>query len=117
MKQRATQTGLLIFSIAFIAVKSSAGATNQVLTTAAELLSLTTEQATQSIAVSITGIVTLSETTWGGLFFVQDSTGGAFGNNTNPPPALGDIVQVTGVSHAGGFATDVMFPSWKKLGT
>jgi len=38
-------------------------------------------------------------------------------NNTNTRPAVGDAVQVTGVSHAGGFAPDIMSPTWKKLGT
>jgi signal transduction histidine kinase len=80
-------------------------------------MSLTDEQATQSIRISITGVVTLAESTWGGLFFVQDSTGGVFVNNQNPRPAVGDVVQVTGVSHAGGFAPDIMSPEWKKLGT
>src|SRR6266566_4506662 len=51
------------------------------------------------------------------MFFVQDSTGGAFVNNTNTRPAVGDVVQVTGVSHAGGFAPDIISPKWKKLGT
>jgi signal transduction histidine kinase len=80
-------------------------------------MSLTTEQATQGIQISISGVVTLSEPTWGGLFFVQDSTGGVFVNNKDPRPALGDLVEVTGVSHAGGFAPDIVSPEWKKVGT
>jgi signal transduction histidine kinase len=38
-------------------------------------------------------------------------------NNQNPRPVAGDVVQVTGLSHAGGFAPDIMSPEWKKLGT
>src|SRR6266403_6052121 len=103
---RSAQAGLLIFSMAVANRGLSATATNEVLSTAAELLSLTGEQATQSIRVSITGVVTLAEPTWGGLFFVQDSTGGVFVNSENPRPAVGDLVEVSGLSHAGGFATD-----------
>jgi len=80
-------------------------------------MSLTDQQATQNIRISITGVVTLAEPSWGGLFFVQDSTGGVFVNNQNPRPAVGDVVQVTGISHAGGFAPDITSPIWKKLGT
>ncbi len=95
----------------------SGAATNQVLTNVAAIMSLTHDQATQSIRISITGVVTLAEPTWRGMFFVQDSTGGVFVNNTNTRPAVGDVVQVTGVSHAGGFAPDIISPKWKKLGT
>src|SRR5260221_5628328 len=114
---RPAQAGILIFAMALAIPGISGAATNQVLTNVAAIMSLTHDQATQSIHISITGFVTLAEPTWGGLFFVQDSTGGVFVNNTNPRPAVGDVVQVTGVSHAGGFAPDVMSPKWKKLGT
>jgi len=107
----------LVLAIAPAFARISTAATNQVLTNVAAILSLTHEQATQDIRISITGVVTLAEPTWGGLFFVQDSTGGVFVNNQNPRPAVGDVVQVTGVSHAGGFAPDIMSPIWKKLGT
>ena len=113
---RPAQAGILIVSMAF-ATPSGSAAANEVLTNVAAIMSLTDEQATQSIRISITGVVTLAESTWGGLFFVQDSTGGVFVNNQNPRPAVGDVVQVTGVSHAGGFAPDIMSPEWKKLGT
>ncbi len=113
---RPAQAGILIVSVAF-ATPSGSAAANEVLTNVAAIMSLTHEQATQSIRLSITGVVTLAEPTWGGLFFVQDSTGGVFVNNQNPRPAVGDVVQVTGVSHAGGFAPDIMSPIWKKLGT
>src|SRR5262249_8543699 len=111
------QIRVFVIWSAFAIARTSLAATNEVLTNAAEVLSLTTERATQSIHISITGVVTLSEPTWGGLFFVQDSTGGVFVNNKNPRPAVGDLVQVTGVGHAGGFAPDIMSPKWQKLGT
>src|SRR5262245_10760298 len=109
---RSAQMGILSFTSASVIPKISDAATNQVRTNVADIMSLTTEQATQKLRVSITGIVTLAEPTWGGLFFVQDSTGGVFVNNKNPRPALGDLVQVTGISHAGGFAPDIMSPQW-----
>src|SRR6266849_9295737 len=114
---RPAQAGVLIFAMALAIPGISGAATNQVLTNVAAIMSLTHEQATQSIRISITGVVTLAEPTWGGLFFVQDSTGGVFVNNTNTRPAVGDVVQVTGVSHPGGFAPDIYWPKWKKLGT
>src|SRR5215510_7856224 len=114
---RPAQAGFWIFSIALAIPGTCSAATNEVLTNAAELLSLPGERAAQRIPVSITGVVTLAEPTWGGLFFVQDSTGGTFVNYHNPPPALGDLVQVDGVSHEGGFAPDIYEPKWKKLGT
>src|SRR6266705_5082236 len=114
---RSAQAGVLVFAMALAIPAISGAAANEVLTNVAAIMSLTHEQATQSIHISITGVVTLAEPTWGGLFFVQDSTGGVFVNNENPRPAVGDVVQVTGVSHAGGFAPDIMSPKWKKLGT
>src|SRR5204862_4690829 len=113
---RPAQAGILIVSVAF-ATPSGSAAANEVLTNVAAVMSLNHDQATQSIRISITGVVTLAEPTWAGLFFVQDSTGGVFVNNTNTRPAVGDVVQVTGVSHAGGFAPDIMSPIWNKLGT
>src|SRR6266700_8297336 len=114
---RSSQAGVLVFAIALAIPAISGAATNEVLTNVAAIMSLTDKQATQSIRISITGVLTLAEPTWGGMFFVQDSTGGVFVNNTNTRPAVGDVVQVTGVSHAGGFAPDIMLPKWKKLGT
>lgn len=93
-------------------------ATHEVLTNAASVMALTYQQATQRISISITGVVTLAEPAWDGPFFVQDLTGGVWvNNNKNRPPALGDLVQVTGVSGAGGFAPDILSPKWKKVGT
>src|SRR6266446_4347632 len=114
---RSAQAGVLVFAMALAIPAISGAPTNQVLTNVAAIMSLTHDQATQSIRISITGVVTLAEPTWGGLFFVQDSTGGVFVNNQNPRPAAGDVVQVTGVSHPGGFAPDIYWPKWNKLGT
>jgi signal transduction histidine kinase len=110
--------GLLTGSVISDLPRTCAAATNEVLTTAVELLSLTPEQAGTRMPVSVTGVVTVAEPNWGGRFFVQDSTGGVFVNNeADPQPEIGDVVQVTGVSHAGGYAPDIISPHFKKLGT
>jgi signal transduction histidine kinase len=91
---------------------------SQALATAAEVSALTRAQAARSIRVSVTGVVTVAEPNWGGDFFVQDSTGGVFVNNTNQPqPALGDLVEISGVSHSGRYVPDIIGSHWKKLGT
>ncbi|HXB58759.1 MAG TPA: hypothetical protein VNU95_04315, partial [Candidatus Acidoferrales bacterium] len=87
-----------IFLMGFAADNSPAAA-NKTLTTAAEILSLNSTQVDQRIPVSVTGVVTVAEPNWDGKFFVQDATAGIFVINTNAPqPAVGDVVQVTGVS-------------------
>lgn len=91
------------------------------LTNAAAVLALSGKAASSNIAVSVTGVVTAAgEPNWGGKFFVQDSSGGVFvfvDSRTNPPPHVGDLVHVTGISHPGGYAPDISKPHWKKIGT
>ncbi|MDB6017161.1 MAG: integral rane sensor signal transduction histidine kinase [Pedosphaera sp.] len=99
---------------------AAAASSDEVLTNAADILSLTAAQAHHKIKVSITGVVTVAEVSpnWKGKFFVQDATGGVFVNNTNKlQPLVGDLVQVDGESHPGGYAPDITQPVWKKLGT
>src|SRR5262249_6933895 len=110
--------GGLVLSISCSFAATSIGATNALLTTAADILSLTATQAARGILVSVTGVVTLSEANWGGRFFVQDRSGGVFVNNEKDPrPAPGDLVRVSGITHAGGYAPDILLPQWEKLGT
>ena len=112
------QTGVLAFSVAFAISGTAAAATNQLLTTAAEILSLSAEEAAGRIHVLVTGVVTVAEPNWGGKFFVQDSTGGVFvDNQIDPQPVLGDLVQVSGISDPGGYAPAIDRAHWKKLGT
>jgi signal transduction histidine kinase len=94
-----------------------AAETNAVLTTAAEILSPIVVRPGQNIPVLVTGVVTVAEVNWHGMFFIQDSTGGVFVNATNPPPAVGDIVKVSGIRHPGGYAPDIEWPGWTRLGT
>jgi signal transduction histidine kinase len=107
-----------IFLMVFVLSDNSQAATNEVLTNAAEILSLNSARLNQKIPVLVTGVVTAAEPNWEGKFFVQDSTAGVFVNNTNAPqPAVGDVVQVSGVSFRGGFAPCIDHPHLKKLGT
>ena len=65
-----------------------------------------------------TGVVTDAEPNWRGRYFVQDASGGVFVNNVeSKPPAPGDVIEVTGVSMAGGYAPCIDLPQWKKIGT
>jgi len=115
---RPSQAALLIFSAAGAIAGTSVAAEGEVLTTASAVLSLTPDEAARGIRVSVTGMVTAAEADWGGRFFVQDSTGGVFVNNEKEPqPVPGDLVQVSGTSHLGGYAPDVIWPHWKKLGS
>jgi signal transduction histidine kinase len=92
--------------------------TNIILTNAVDVLSLPDEKASLGIPVSVTGIVTLAETSWDGKFFVQDSSGGVFvENKTNLQPQVGDIVEVSGITRAGGYAPCITKPHWTKIGT
>ena len=109
-----------LFLISFCCGVVSATAQNRgdILTNAADVLSLTAEQAARRISVSVTGIVTAAEPDWEGRFFVQDSSGGVFVDSLgNRQPAPGDVVEVHGHSHPGAFAPIISNPHWKKSGT
>jgi signal transduction histidine kinase len=88
------------------------------ISTAADVLSLSGEEAGQRLPVSVTGVVTAAEPDWNGQFFVQDATGGVFVENLgHTPPALGDVVHIDGVSHPGAFAPIISEPQWRVVGT
>lgn len=113
---------LLIYSFLFTAAQAiAAGPPAELLTNAADVLSLSAAQASHHIKVSIKGVVTAAETNWNGKFFVQDSTAGVFVNNLSPSdghmPVPGDVVEVSGVSRPGSYAPVVSLPQWKKVGT
>src|SRR6266704_3877195 len=114
---RSLRTGVWIFLMAFAIPRISTAETNELLTTAADILSPRVVQPGQNIPVLITGVVTVAEANWHGMFFVQDSTGGVFVNATNPPPAIGDLVKVSGIRHPGGYAPDIELPRWTRLAT
>src|SRR5882724_8306041 len=76
-------------------VRISAQTTPTVLTNAADVLSLSAEQARQKIPVFVRGVVTAAEPTWRGQFFLQDETSGVFiENKAEDHPEPGDLVEV-----------------------
>ena len=96
------------------AAPPSAGA----LTNAADILSLSTAQASLGIGVRLNGVVTAAEPEWNGQFYVQDNTGGIFVNNLGGArPAPGDRVEIYGITALGPFAPIISKPRWEKLGT
>ena len=96
------------------AAPPSAGA----LTNAADILSLSTAQASLGLGVRLNGVVTAAEPEWNGQFYVQDDTSGIFVNNLGGPrPTPGDRVEIDGNTASGPFAPIISRPRWKKLGT
>src|SRR5207249_2224173 len=90
----------------------------EILTNASDVLALTAKEASSGIPISVKGVVTAAETNWNGRFFVQDSSGGVFvENKSRQQPVTGDVVEVSGISHPGGYAPIISKPHWKKLGT
>ena len=88
------------------------------MTNAADVLSLTAEQAGRHVQIVVRGIVTVAETNWEGEFFVQDATSGVFvQGRDNAGPQPGDVVEVHGFSRKGAFAPTLAKQSWTKLGT
>lgn len=109
---------LLIIALLLPNQSNSTEAGSGVLTNAADVLALSPDRAWHSIPVSITGVVSAAEPAWVGRFFVQDASGGVFVNNGDGvQPSAGDLVSVTGITIAGGYAPCIDKPHWKKLGT
>ncbi len=87
------------------------------LTNAVDVISLSAEQASRPLKVSLTGVVTAADPVLKGRFFVQDSTGGVFVDNVNGRrPEPGDVVEVSGITYAGAFAPTVTAPRVRKIG-
>src|SRR5438067_5288063 len=89
----------------------------EVLTNAADVISLPADRAAGAINVSVKGVVTAADPALKGRFFVQDSTGGVFVDNaggTRPEP--GDLVEISGITHAGAYAPIITAPEVKKIG-
>ncbi len=98
------------------AVRANAAA---VLAEASAILALPAERA-YGHPVLIRGVVTAAQpdVEWSGRFFIQDATAGIFVENigTNQPRP-GDLLEVAGLSHPGGYAPIITQPRWRKLGT
>lgn len=98
---------------------TSAQPSPDTITNASDILSLPAERAYGS-NVLIHGVVTAAQpdAEWSGRFFIQDATAGIFVEyiGTNQPQP-GDLLEVTGISHPGGYAPIISQPHWHKLGT
>jgi len=110
---------LLLWAVGAFGVVAWAQPTNAPLTRASDILALPTAQAFGH-QVEIRGVVTAAQpdAEWSGRFFVQDPTAGVFVENigTNQPHP-GDLVEISGISHPGGYAPIITLPRWKKIGT
>jgi signal transduction histidine kinase len=105
--------GLLMFG-----QSASAVDTNELLTNAADVISLPVERAARQLRVLVTGTVTAVDPSPGGNFFVQDATCGVFAYNGNgPAPEPGDVVRVSGVTEKGAFAPVITGASFTKIGS
>ena len=94
--------------------------TSRVLTNAADVLALPDDRASLGIPVSIEAVVTVAETNsnWKGRFFVQDPSGGVFVENKTPQRVkVGDLLKISGITRAGGYAPCITKPQWVKTGT
>ena len=90
----------------------------EILTNAAQVLSLPAKLADHLLPVRIKGIVTASEPQWGGSFFLQDESSGVFVDlRSIEHPEPGDVVELTGVTVSGAYAPIITAPKWKKTGT
>ena len=119
MRSIASIISLLIFATGVAAETS----TNALLTNVISVLVLPSAQA-WGHNVHLRGVVTAAQAStalqpnWDGGFFMQDDTAGIYvvsSNRLSPQP--GDLVEVTGISHPGGFAPFVSDAQWAKLGT
>lgn len=112
------RTGILLSALLMLLGCFSATALPAMtLTNAADVLALPGDMASRGIHVSVTGIVTAAQPDWRGRFFMQDSSGGVFVENRTNQPSPGDIVTVSGITRAGGYAPCITKPHWTKLGT
>ena len=92
-------------------------AADSVLTTAKEVLDLAAEDAKRGLPVRVSGVVTYTDPSWAGQFFVQDGTGGVFvGYSGKNAPDVGSLVEVKGRSHPGAFAPFIEKPEWTVVG-
>ncbi|MEJ0089857.1 MAG: histidine kinase [Limisphaerales bacterium] len=90
----------------------------ELLTNAVDVISLPPEKASDSIKVSVTGVVTAADPALKGRFFVQDATGGVFVDNVNGRrPEPGDLVEVSGITYVGAYAPTITAPNVHKIGT
>ncbi|HSU52453.1 MAG TPA: histidine kinase [Candidatus Dormibacteraeota bacterium] len=110
--------GFLLLLLAVLLTRPGWGAETEILTNAAQILSLSAARAQEHLPVHLRGIVTAAEAGWADKFFIQDETSGVFvGRGSDLRPEPGDIVEVTGITVRGSYAPTIGTPKCVKLGT
>ncbi|MGP8198998.1 MAG: histidine kinase [Limisphaerales bacterium] len=135
-----TAAGIILASGSALFGQAKLAGTQELLTNAADVISLSEGRAASHIKVRVTGITTAVPAPGGGLlvrdgaggvyidkhdgpilergFFIQDVTGGVYVDKRNAPlPAAGDVVCVSGVTDKGEYAPVITKPTFVKLGT
>jgi signal transduction histidine kinase len=108
----------IVFALWAVATTGQAQTQSELLTNAADVISLPAERAARSLPVSVKGVVTAADPVLKGRFFIQDSTGGVFVDNVDGErPNPGDVVEVTGITHPGAYAPIITAPQVRKIGT
>ncbi|HEV2694672.1 MAG TPA: histidine kinase [Verrucomicrobiae bacterium] len=108
----------LALPLFFYAMRVPAQTTSPLLTNAIDVISLPAEKASQSLKVLVTGVVTASDPTLKGRFFVQDATGGVFVDNVNGTHLkAGELVEISGITYAGAYAPTITAPQVRIKGT
>jgi signal transduction histidine kinase len=88
------------------------------LTNATDVLALSDSEASLGIPVFVKGVVTVAETNWSGRFYVQDSSAGVFVENKEGwQPKVGDVVEISGITRAGGYTPCITKPHLTSVGT
>lgn len=114
----ARSAALFFCSLMLFGGTPSVGRADEVLTNASSVLSLPAKIAAAGVPVSVQGVVTAAEANWSGRFFMEDASGGVFvESRSKEQPVPGDVVEVSGITRAGGYAPCITKPHWKKVGT
>src|ERR1043166_8338139 len=109
---------VVVFLLLAVSYRALAQPGGEVLTHAADVISLSAERASASLRVSVTGVVTSADAALNARFFVQDPTGGVFVDNVGGHrPEPGDVVEISGITHPGAYAPIITAPAVKKVGT
>jgi signal transduction histidine kinase len=109
---------LLALLLSLVSAPAAVAQTVHTLTNAMDVLALSASNALLAIPIHVKGVVTVAEPTWAGRFFVQDASGSVFVDNRgNNQPSVGDLVEVWGISHPGGYAPVITAPHFKIVGT
>ncbi len=109
---------LVVSALVLVAGETYARAPGEVLTNAADVISLPAEEAAKHLSVSVKGIVTAADPVLKGRFFMQDATGGVFVDNVDGRrPNPGDVVEVSGNSEVGAYAPIIANPVVHAAGT